>query len=411
VFKKLGNNIIIYGLTNALKSLVPFIMLPILTHYLSVKDYGVLSLIETSILFISPFVMLNIHSAISVEYFTAKDKDDFAKYVTNSLILTVFSFLMVFFILNLFSKQFSQIIHIDEFWIKILAFLAFLKIIPLVVLTIFQSSNQPFKYFLFSIFLVLFDFTLSYILIVFCDKGILGRIIGVYGAYFLFSIMGFYILYKLRYVVLKIILKFSKQILEYGVPLIAHSIGGIVLAMSDRYFLAYFVDNKVVGLYTVAYQISGIMLLFSMSINQAWRPMLYNLLKNSNLKKAKQINFVLVVIFILSFCILYFIIPLIYKILINERFYNSKIFVLWLLIGFLFQSLYFIYTNYLFFYKKTKLLSVITFSGAILNIILNYIGIKLFGSIGVAYATAITWVFYFLAVYYFSNKLIKLKNG
>lgn len=411
MFKKLGSNIIIYGLTNALKSLVPFIMLPILTHYLSVKDYGVLSLIETSILFISPFVMLNIHSAISVEYFTAKDKDDFAKYVTNSLILTVFSFLMVFFILNLFSKQFSQIIHIDEFWIKILAFLAFLKIIPLVVLTIFQSSNQPFKYFLFSIFLVLFDFTLSYILIVFCDKGILGRIIGVYGAYFLFSIIGFYILYKLRYVVLKIILKFSKQILEYGVPLIAHSIGGIVLAMSDRYFLAYFVDNKVVGLYTVAYQISGIMLLFSMSINQAWRPMLYNLLKNSNLKKAKQINFVLVVIFILSFCILYFIIPLIYKILINERFYDSKIFVLWLLIGFLFQSLYFIYTNYLFFYKKTKLLSVITFSGAILNIILNYIGIKLFGSIGVAYATAITWVFYFLAVYYFSNKLIKLKNG
>lgn len=411
MFKKLGSNILIYGLTNGLKSLVPFIMLPILTHYLSVKDYGVLSLIETSILFISPFVMLNIHSAISVEYFTAKDKDDFAKYVTNSLIITIFSFLMVFFILNLFSKQFSQIIHIDEFWIKILAFLAFLKIIPLVVLTIFQSSNQPFKYFLFSIFLVLFDFTLSYILIVFCDKGILGRIIGVYGAYFLFSIMGFYILYKLRYVVLKIILKFSKQILEYGVPLIAHSIGGIVLAMSDRYFLAYFIDNKIVGLYTVAYQISGIMLLFSMSINQAWRPMLYNLLKNSNLKKAKQINFILVVIFILSFCILYFIIPLIYKILINERFYDSKIFVFWLLIGFLFQSLYFIYTNYLFFYKKTKLLSVITFSGAILNIILNYIGIKLFGSIGVAYATAITWMFYFLAVYYFSNKLIKLENG
>ena len=66
MLKKLSGNILIYGGTNAIKSLVPFLMLPILTAYLSVSDYGVLSLIEVSILFLAPFITLNINSAIKI---------------------------------------------------------------------------------------------------------------------------------------------------------------------------------------------------------------------------------------------------------------------------------------------------------------------------------------------------------
>ena len=407
MIKKLSGNIFIYGFTNGLKSLVPFIMLPILTYYLSVKDYGTLSLIEALVLFVSPFVMLNIHSAISVEYFILKDKNIFAQYVTNALILTIFSFILVFVILNVFSGLIANIIKINEIWIKIIAFLAFLKIIPLVILSIFQSQNKAFKYFLFSLVLVILDFGLSYVLIVIYNKGINGRIIGTYGSYFVMSVIGLIILYKFHFVIKKIVLNFSKQILEYGLPLIFHSLGGIILAMSDRFFLSYFINNKEVGLYTVAYQISGIMLLFSMSVNQAWRPMLFKFLKEGYLTKIKKINTILLIVFIIVFLIIYLIIPYLYLFFVNVKFYSSKVFILWLLIGFLFQSLYFIYTNYLFFYKKTKLLGSITILGALLNLILNYLGIRLFGAIGVAYATAITWIFYFFSVYYFSKKLIK----
>ena len=407
MIKKLSGNILIYGFTNGLKSLVPFIMLPILTNYLSVKDYGILSLIEALVLFISPFVILNIHSAISVEYFLLEDKNIFAQYVTNALILTIFSFLLMSLILNLFAGDISNIIKIDKFWVKIVAFLAFLKIIPIVTLTIFQAQNKAFKYFIFSLALVILDFGLSYVLIVIYDKGINGRITGTYGAYFVMSVIGLIILYKFHFVIKKIVLNFSKQILEYGLPLIFHSLGGIILAMSDRFFLSHFINNKEVGLYTVAYQISGIMLLFSMSVNQAWRPMLFKLLKEGYLTKIKKINTVLLIVFIIVFLIIYLIIPYLYLLFVNVKFYSSKVFILWLLIGFLFQSLYFIYTNYLFFYKKTKLLGSITILGALLNLMLNYLGIRLFGAIGVAYATAITWIFYFFSVYYFSKKLIK----
>ena len=62
-------------------------------------------------------------------------------------------------------------------------------------------------------------------------------------------------------------------------------------------------------------------------------------------------------------------------------------------------QLYFLVSNFIFFEKKTAILAKITFSGAILNIVLNYYLIKEFGTIGVAYATAITWfIFYILVV-------------
>ena len=403
MLKKLGGNIVIYGATNGIKSLVPFIMLPILTAYLSVKDYGVLSLIESSILFVTPFVMLNINGAINVEYFKKSDKKEFALYITNALILTVIAFIVVSIVIYLFSDYLSTLLNLDSIWIKILPIFAFLRVVPLVVLVIYQASSKPISYAKFSIAQTILDFSISFYLVVLLSYGLVGRLLGAYGSFLLFSILGLYILYKNNYVVSKVVLKYSRDILSFGVPLIAHSIGGIILALSDRYFLSYYIGNSSVGLYSVAYQASAVMLLISTSVNQAWSPMFYKLLQNRDFSKANKMIHLLFVLFILTAIAVYFLEPILYKYLIDAKFYNSKVFLLWLLLGFLFQSLYFLYTNYLFFYKKTKLLSFVTISGAVLNLILNYILIKIYGAVGVAYATAITWFLFFLTVYFVSK--------
>ena len=76
MLKILSQNIIIYGATNGIKSLVPFLMLPILTIHLSVEDFGILSLVEVCILFLVPLVSLNIASSINVEYFKLEKKEN-----------------------------------------------------------------------------------------------------------------------------------------------------------------------------------------------------------------------------------------------------------------------------------------------------------------------------------------------
>ncbi len=403
--KLLSKNIFIYGGTNALKSLVPLLMLPILTTYLSLSDFGTLSLVETTILFVTPFVLLNINGAINVEYFKVKH-NILKEYVTNALLLSLISSLIVLSIFLLFQKNLSSVLKIDENILIWIVIFATLRIITSVVLGLYRSRQEPFKFALYTISQTIVDFTLSYILVVIYQNGYIGRLEGIYISFFIFSTMGVYVLYKMDYLT-KPTFKYTKDILNFGVPLIPHAIGGTIIAMSDRYFISYFVGNEAVGLYTIAYQLSALMLLVSLSVNQAWSPMLFKLLKDKNMQTVYKFTFYLFLLFIVTGVCIYIAKDLLFYILVDEKFFMAKEYFLWLLIGFMFQSFYFLVTNVLFYEKKTKLLAMMTISGAFLNVILNYYFIQLFGVIGVAYATAITWGWYFAIVLVVDIKMIK----
>ena len=411
MLRLLGKNIVIYGGVNAIKSLVPFLMLPILTFHISPSEYGELALIETTILFLLPFIILNINGAINVEYFRIDSKYEYKQYVLNAIFLSFIAFIIFSILIFIFDTKIESLIHLDKKWVDLLTLFTFLRVLTSVVLVIYQASGRAINYAYFSIAQTILDFTISYYLVVILGLGITGRLIGVYGAFFIFSLIAIYLLYKMGYFNVKFTLKFTKAILAFGVPLIPHSIGGVVLAMSDRYFISYFNGNSEVGIYSVAYQVAAALLLVSMSVNQAWTPMFFKLMKDKNFNKINQLKIILFILYTFSAIFVYYISDFLYDIFIDKRFHNSKDYFLYLLIGFLFQSYYFLFTNYLFYYKKTKLLALITITGAIFNLILNYILILNFGAIGVAYATAITWFLYFIAVFIIANIVDKKERA
>jgi len=394
--KLLSKNILIYGGTNALKSLIPLLMLPILTTYLSLSDFGTLSLVETTIIFVTPFVLLNINGAINVQFFKVKH-NILKEYITNALLLSLISSLIVLSIFLLFQKNLSLFLKIDETILIWIVIFATLRIITSVVLGLYQSRQEPFKFALYTTSQTIVDFTLSCMLVIIYQNGYIGRLEGMYISFFIFSIIGVYVLYRMDYLT-KPTFKYTKDILNFGVPLIPHAIGGTIIAMSDRYFISYFAGDEEVGLYTIAYQLSAVMLLVSISTNQAWSPMLFKLLKDAKRKTIYEFTFALFILFTLVGVFTYIAKDLLFYILVNDKFYKAKEYFSWLLIGFVFQSFYLLVTNFLFYKKKTKMLAMITVFGGVLNLLLNYYLIHLFGVIGVTYATATTWLIYFILV-------------
>ncbi len=405
MIKLLSKNIVLYGGTNALKSLVPLLMLPILTAHLTLSDFGVLSIVETTILFVTPFIMLNINAAINVEYFKLEHVK-LKEYVTNALILSLLAFMIVITFVAILREQIALFFDIDIRLIVWIIIFAMLRVVSSVLLGLYQSRQEATHFAFFTLSQTVFDFALSYILVVIYQFGYIGRLEGIYGVYGIFSIVGVYLLVRMDYIG-NITFKYTKDILNYGVPLIPHAVSGTVMAMSDRYFISYYIGNDEVGLYTIAYQISALMLLVSMSVNQAWSPMLFKLLKEKNIQKVMQITVYLFIIFTLIGIIIYFLEGLLFQIFVDESFYQAKEYFGWLLIGFIFQSFYFLVTNILFFEKKTKLLASMTIIGASINIVLNYFFIQWYSVIGVAYATAITWFLFFLLVLLVDIKLLK----
>jgi len=407
MIKKLSKNVVVYGGVNALKSLVPLLLLPILTHYLSTKAFGILSLAETSILFLTPFILLNINAAINVEYFKLEHRE-LKLYITNALLLSFIAFTLFLGAATIFHDSLAKLLNIDNVLLLWIVVFSFLRVISSVVLGFYQVREEVTAFASFSLFQTFVDFLLSYLFVVIYQHGYIGRLEGTYISFFLVSILGIYILLKRDYLG-AISFKYTKEILNFGVPLIIHGLSGTLIAMSDRYFISYFIGNDAVGLYAIAYQLSALMLLFGVSINQAWSPMLFSLLKNQNFTQVKRYTFLFFGLFIFFGIAVYFAKDLLFYLFVDEKFFVAKEYFGYLLIGFIFQSLYFLVTNILFFEKRTKLLASMTMVCALMNLVLNYYFINIFGVIGVAYATAITWALFFLVVSLVNFKILKGK--
>ncbi len=396
--KKLSKSIIIYGLSNGIKSLVPFVMIPILTSYISPEGVGLLSLLETSILFITPFILLNIEAGVGVEYFNLK-KPDLAQYLSNGLLISFVSFCIISLLFLFLGGWISELLGAPQSLVLLLPIFVLLRLVPTLVLVIFQAQQKSVSYLFFSLFQTIFDFALSALFIMVLSRGYIGRLEGIYLSFFITTLMGLIVLYKIGYYNFDISKKVISKILRFGTPLIPHAIGGTIIAMSDRYFIAIFEGNAEVGYYTVAYQIGALMLLFSRSVNQAWSPMLYSLLTKKDYASVEKFTGILFVVFLVVGAGIYLLQDFIFGLFVAPSFLPAKQYITLLLLGFVFQSLYFLFTNFIFYSKRTGVLATITFSGAVLNLVLNFILIKRMGVIGVAYSTAITWFLFMIATF------------
>lgn len=83
---KLIRSASIYTLTNVINKAIPFLLLPILTRYLTPEDYGIVSMFGVLVSLVTPFTGLSIHGAIARMYYEI-DSVDIKAYITNCLLI------------------------------------------------------------------------------------------------------------------------------------------------------------------------------------------------------------------------------------------------------------------------------------------------------------------------------------
>jgi len=95
----------------------------------------------------------------------------------------------------------------------------------------------------------------------------------------------------------------------------------------------------------------------------------------------------------------------IFLVLLAKEYNDSYDFVIYILISVGFNGMYFMVVSYIFFMNETKKLAIITFSSAIIHIILSYTFVDLYGSIGVTYSGVISYFIMFILVWRLSHKV------
>ena len=407
----LKQQILSYSGVNIINASVPFLLLPILTNYLIPENYGILSMVQLLMLLSFPFVMINSHGLLTMEY-SNLSKEKYKVLVSTAILIPLFGCVFLECIFFLFRHYIVEYFQIPNYLLYLIPVFLLFQAIPLFVPIIFQAKKQPFNFGKFKISLTILNVLLSLLFVVLLNYGWEGRLFGIVGSFMLFSIIGIIVLFRIDALSFSFDFESLKKILNFGLPLLPHAIAGILLASSSKFFLANMISNEAVGIYTVAFQVATAVLLIMTSVNQAWAPNLYESL-NSNPTEIVKSGIVKqtykLMLFMLAITLLFILfVPFVFKIFIHESYHSGVLLSRIMSVGFLMNGLYFLVTNYILFTKKTKVLSFITSIIAIIGAVINYYLILHFGTIVAAYSLVITFVLLFVTVFYYSNKLYRM---
>ena len=401
------HNFFIYTLFGAVNKSIPFLLIPIITRYLSPAEFGTWSVFQTLIAFALPLVGMNSQNNITRNFFRL-GKQQIAVIICNLLLTLTGSFCLLLLLLSALLLFFGPVFEIPSRWITAIPFISFTNMINIYNLTVLRNEERSKLYGIFEIGYTLFNMTTVLILIAMTRLTWQALAIGNIAASLLFGLLGLIQLNAGGYV------KFSpngdriKEIVRISIPLVPHALGATIVGLSDRLFIEIMFGKTQVGLYTVGYTVGGMLLLFTDSFNKAWSPWLYRQLAAiDKFRRQKIIRFtylyavfVFVLAIALSITARYMI-----DLFLDPAYGESKVYVLWVSMAMAVQGMYFMMFPYPIHVGKTKFLGIITGVTALINLIGNYLLIKLNGPIGAAQSTLISYVVLFLCVWWYSNRI------
>ena len=400
----------IYTFSSIINSAIPLILVPILTRKLTPADYGIVAMFQLAVSVILPFIGMNLEGSIARKYYD-KDGTDFPTYIGTCILLVLCSFIVISGLSFVFINQIQRITQIPQEWLKYLFLVAICQFITSLILVIYQVSVQPVKYGIFQIAQSLVNFCLTVLLIVIINKTWQGRVEAQIITGVTFALVSLILLWKTNLIQFNIQKKDIKYALSFGVPLIPHAIGAMFFSAIDRFFLTNLIGLEQTGNYTVAFQIGAVLSLFTVAFNNAYVPWLFeNLNKNDKRIKIRIVKYTYLyfLLLIVAAFLLILIFPILVMIFIGSAFKSINVYSTFIVLGFVFQGMYFMVTNYIIYAKKTYLQAAVTISVSLIKIPITYFLILWFGAIGASISYSITFFIFFVATWVLSAKVYKM---
>lgn len=399
----------IYTLASLLNASIPFLLLPLLTKYLSQSDFGFIAMFTTVTGFIMPFVSLNMEAAVQRRYYS--DKENLSEYIGNAIGISSICFIVVLFICLLCKSILVIYTGLPYRWILWGVVYCFSQFFILLLLILYQVKIAPLKYGIIQISQSSLNFLVSILLIVGFGLNWEGRLFAQIISSGLIAVTVIIILVINKQVNFKINYSFIKHAVKFGSGLIPHTLGFSLIVLTNRIFLLKMVGIEETGLFSVASQVASIIGFFTIAFNNAYVPWLFSKLNENNWvvkKKIVKLTYIYFIMISLVGFLFYLSIPLFYRIFINGNFDLSLKYSFWIILGLVFQGMYFMVTNYIIYVEKTFYQAIITIIIGCLNIPINYLCIQLFGEVGAAISFSSCFFLFFIVTWFYSNKVYKM---
>lgn len=353
-----------------------FILLILLARFITPTEYGYWSLFGTIVMFMGYFMAMTTEGYISLSYFQegmVGVKKSFSCILPTTLIVSG----ALFFITTLLRDHLQQILKLPWQYLYFAIEIAFFTVYSNICLDFLRIKKNIALYGLFSCGSAFLVFSLSIILVKYFLMGWQGCVQAQFFSVLLFGVIGLcYFLFS------KKIGKPNKKhwitMLCWGIPLIPHLATAFIRFGCDRYIINHYYTIEEVGLFSFAVSLSAAIVMIGSGFNDANSVNIYEILANKDIeaerkivllsKQKKTISLVYLFSALTITVFGYLLIPIFFP----KYTLSVNYFAVLAIYAFL-QCIYFLYTNYLFFFKKTRALMVTTFSFAIIHLLTSLV--------------------------------------
>ena len=217
--------------------------------------------------------------------------------------------------------------------------------------------------------------------------------------------------YLIKNIKLKFELRILSEMLHFSFPLAISNLLTLILVLSDRYIIKYFGNLSDVGNYSLAFKISNIIKIFAItSFMHSYVHIFYKNMDQPNSKRffAKSVTYFTFGLLIVGSFLSLFSKEIVKTLALNKDYWQSFEIIPLLILGIIFGGLRRMLSLILSKNKKTKIISIIVVLSGILNILLNFLIIPKFGSIGAAFTTFVSQFAVVISFYFFIQKFDRI---
>ncbi len=392
---KFGQNALLYSIGTIALRTASFVLIPIYTYSLAVRDYGFLAVLLQTAQIMMTVMSLGSRTAMvrfAKEY---ENKNQFATLLGTSIFINFAGAVAVTIIAIVFlSPLFKAVLHAETVlgYILLTCLAATFNCLSLHLVSYYRAGQDGAKVIFANLSGAVSLIVLTMILLRAFDLGVLGALLAqviIYGC-----LSGFLFIVVVSKTGIALSLSLARDLIRFGLPLIVVMTGGLITQASGLYFLSYFRGLEEVGIYSLGSKIAQIAeMVLILPFVMAYEPFVYSHIRDSQLwATISRLLTYLMTGFAFVACGIVFVARDLVS-LIAPPAYKSAYFVIFLILPALaFRGVYYIGESLLLLEKKTGLVGMVIMMITAVSVALNYAFIWLWGMYGAVGVFAFTTV-------------------
>lgn len=415
--KELSKDTILYGISTIVGRFLNFILVPFYTNVFSTAENGIFNNVYAYIAFFNVVYIYGMDAAFMKFYSVAEPEKK--KNIFSTPYLFVFGSSIFFsLLLIIFKTQFLQLMDVGPENSVLHTYLILILLFDTIALVPFANlrlHRRVIKFTSIKIANIVINLSLNLVLILYFKMGIEAIFIANLAAsIFSFIALTPNIFKNLHFKIDKEILK---KMLYFGLPYLPASISSMIVQVIDRPLVQAMTNTETLGIYSANYKLGIFMMLFVTMFQFAWQPFF---LTNAKEENAKELFSKIFTLFLLVSSMIWIVLTLFVddfarwqilpgKSIIGKEFLSGLPIVPIILLGYLFNGLYYNFQAGLYIEEKTKYFPLVTGLGAAVNVVTNILLIPVWGIIGAAIATLAAYITMAAGLFYFSQKAYNIK--